>query len=102
MKTKEEIREYHRQWYHKNKEKVKKKVKENAKKKGWYKHSRDKKKVRARWMARNLFKAGKIDRDKCYFCECRDNLIFHHEDYDKPEEVVCLCKKCHWKLHRIK
>jgi hypothetical protein len=36
-------------------------------------------------------------------CDCVDCGIqaaeYHHEDYNKPLEVVALCKKCHVKRH---
>lgn len=40
--------------------------------------------------------------DKCSICNVNADLIHgHHEDYDKPSEVIWCCTKCHGKLHRI-
>ena len=33
--------------------------------------------------------------DECSICEKKNKIIAHHEDYDKPGEVVWCCQACH-------
>jgi len=35
----------------------------------------------------------------CSRCGSTDKLVKHHPDYDKPLDVVWLCRKCHRKAH---
>ena len=42
---------------------------------------------------------GKMKREKCESCGGNKFLRFHHEDYSKPLEVICLCGSCHARLH---
>ena len=37
---------------------------------------------------------------KCQKCNSINNLVRHHFDYNKPEEVIILCEKCHKKWHK--
>ena len=37
--------------------------------------------------------------NKCSKCNCECKPDGHHEDYDKPLEVIWLCKSCHKKHH---
>jgi len=57
--------------------------------------------VKARRALTNAIKQGKIVPPKtCMACNGTDSLEGHHEDYDKPLEVIWLCKECHLGLHR--
>ena len=38
---------------------------------------------------------GHIKRDGCAKCGSTENLHIHHNDYDKPLDVTCLCATCH-------
>lgn len=38
-------------------------------------------------------------KDKCVLCGTTENLERHHPDYNKPMEVVTLCRSCHLKHH---
>ena len=51
---------------------------------------------KARWAVRQ---GRLIKPDKCEDCHKSVTLTMHHEDYDKPLEVVWLCRKCHSKRH---
>lgn len=45
-------------------------------------------------------KLGKIQRPKrCTNCNTKKPLDAHHEDYDKPLDVIWLCRSCHKHLH---
>lgn len=35
----------------------------------------------------------------CLFCGSTKNLERHHPDYDKPLEVITMCRRCHKKIH---
>lgn len=39
--------------------------------------------------------------DKCFVCRIKCKPDGHHDDYDKPLAVIWLCKKCHFRLHKI-
>lgn len=64
-----------------------------------YQH-REKKRVNARNMVATYFKRGKIQKVECCCCGKKENLEFHHPNYNKPFNVMVLCKKCHLELHR--
>ena len=44
-------------------------------------------------------KAGTLDRKPCIRCGDAKSVA-HHEDYDKPLEVMWLCQPCHKKRHK--
>ena len=35
----------------------------------------------------------------CSNCSCHGNIIFHHPNYDKPNEGMWWCRSCHGKFH---
>lgn len=37
--------------------------------------------------------------ENCKHCGSSTELIRHHPDYDKPLEIITLCKSCHINLH---
>lgn len=43
-------------------------------------------------------KRGKIEKEKCFFCN-NPKTESHHYDYSKPLDVIWICTKCHGKLH---
>jgi hypothetical protein len=56
------------------------------------------KKQKSRTLANNGLKRGKLIRKPCE--KCGDSKAeMHHEDYDRPLEVIWLCRKCHLDLH---
>ena len=59
-------------------------------------------KQRARYQARNAFKAGKIQRLPCFKCgSIKEPMVMHHPDYAKPLGVVWFCRKHHVELHDL-
>lgn len=50
-------------------------------------------------MVSNAIKTGKLVRQQC--CRCGDaKTVAHHEDYDKPLDVMWLCQVCHKQRHK--
>lgn len=46
-------------------------------------------------------KSGTLEKPECCeACDSTTNIVGHHEDYDKPLEVLWLCRRCHGMLHR--
>lgn len=50
--------------------------------------------------ARNLLKKGLIKKQLCKNCSSADSQM-HHGDYNKPEKVEWLCRKCHIAEHHF-
>lgn len=45
------------------------------------------------------------ERKVCEICQCKENLQVHHLSYEnigneKDEELILLCKECHYAIHR--
>ncbi len=56
-------------------------------------------KVKARQMAKEKIKIPL--NQLCVSCNERKATDRHHEDYNKPLEVVFLCHSCHMSMHKI-
>lgn len=57
--------------------------------------------IRAQNTLNRALKTGNIKKPKrCTNCGAKKSLDAHHEDYDKPLQVIWLCKSCHKILHR--
>lgn len=52
-------------------------------------------KVRARGMAANARRDGRLVKKPCEICGSVESVESHHDDYSKPLEVRWLCKKHH-------
>lgn len=59
------------------------------------------KKANARAYANVYLRRGLIQKMPCITCG-NENAEKHHPDYDKPLQIVWLCKVCHIKHHRSK
>ncbi len=58
------------------------------------------KKHKARGVLNKALKSGKILKPlNCSTCEKLGRIEGHHDDYEKPLEVIWLCTSCHGKLH---
>ncbi len=44
---------------------------------------------------------GKIKKEPCVVCGEMEKVEAHHEDYDKPLEVIWYCRKHHIELHSL-
>lgn len=58
-----------------------------------------KKKDNCRSYANSYLKRGNLIRTPCEHCgEVKSQM--HHPDYDKPLEIIWLCRQCHMELHK--
>jgi hypothetical protein len=107
LKNSEKIKEYVRNNKEKQKiyaEKYKNKDVErfNALRRESIRRSKEKfpEKVRARKMVECAIRNGFMERpNSCSICSIECNPDGHHPDYNKPLEVVWVCRKCHFSLH---
>lgn len=58
-------------------------------------------KYAARTAVSNAIRDGRMTRQPCAVCGCKETEA-HHEDYSKPLDVVWLCFEDHRKLHKEK
>lgn len=69
---------------------------------GWRKthhlNEEQKKKANARTYAGVYKRRGLLAQQDCKDCGLKDTEM-HHEDYDKPLDVIWLCRICHLKRH---
>jgi membrane-associated HD superfamily phosphohydrolase len=59
----------------------------------------DKRRAKAHNAVSQAIKKGKLVRQSCERCEAKKTEA-HHEDYDKPLEVMWLCTPCHKQRHK--
>lgn len=57
------------------------------------------KRANARAYANVYKRRGLIPKGACFICETLDAEM-HHGDYDKPTEVLWLCRPCHLAHHK--
>lgn len=57
-------------------------------------------KIKARDIVKKAKKSGKLIVQPCSICKNTDRIHAHHEDYNKPLEVIWLCSKCHHEKHQ--
>ena len=89
---KEHEKETYQRWYKKNKEKKRQQVAKYRKK--------NKKKIWAQNKVNKAVKSGRLIRpDICPICNEEREVIAHHHDYNKPLDVVWMCRSCHGKEH---
>jgi hypothetical protein len=59
----------------------------------------EKKKHRAVSLANRYQQIGKLKPRPCFNCGGFKNLEKHHKDYNKPLDVLWVCRQCHRDLH---
>jgi ribosomal protein S27AE len=59
----------------------------------------DKRRVKCHNIVSRAIKSGKLVRKNCKRCG-NENSLAHHEDYDKPLDVIWLCQPCHKQRHK--
>lgn len=107
--TSKEVREKNKIQQEKNKEKYKetakrynqskrgREVRRKASKKYWDANS---KKNSARKKVRTALRNGSMVRpNKCSMCGKQCKPEAHHEDYNKPLDIIWVCKSCHTNIH---
>jgi hypothetical protein len=57
------------------------------------------KKANARAYVNVYLRRGVIQKMPCSICGA-ENAEKHHHDYDKPLEILWVCRSCHLKLHK--
>ena len=65
--------------------------------KAW--QAEDARRKRSHCMVRRAVLNGTIERQPCIRCK-NEKSVAHHEDYDKPLDVMWLCQPCHAKRHK--
>lgn len=82
---------------------------QTPKRKKWKKNAQIKyrlnnpKKYRARQIVSNHYRYRKDEKPKlCSNCNSSRLIELHHEDYDKPREIIPLCSLCHKAYHKWK
>ena len=58
-------------------------------------------KYRARTMAGNALRDGRLRKEPCYFCGSMAEVEMHHPDYSQPLRVYWLCRTCHRKVDNM-
>ncbi len=116
QKNKEKIINQHKEWEEKNPNYHKKYREKNANKinisnKIQYEKDKEKRKEYSKkWRKENPKKAKshglakhriKIPKGQlCESCKIKKAIDKHHKDYNKPLEVIFLCRGCHRKIHQ--
>jgi len=91
-KGKQHFRDTYNEWYAKNSDKKKEYVAERRK--------NDQKKIKAQNKINKAVMSGKIVRPStCERCKKTRKVDAHHYDYDKPFDVIWLCRSCHMAEH---
>jgi ribosomal protein S27AE len=89
----ERIREYDRE-RSKNKDRI---AAQTETTRAW--RAEDRRRAYAHNMVAKAIRSGNLLRQPC--CRCGEaKTVAHHEDYDKPLEVMWLCQPCHKKRHK--
>ena len=61
-------------------------------------------KIQCRRQVDWAIRSGKLKRGHCEDCKIlsdKEKIVGHHEDYNKPLEVIWLCQSCHMRRHSI-
>jgi len=101
----EKILQNQRAYYERNKEKILDKLRESRKSNGYAQtkayRKRNRQKIECHNFVRLAIKFGHLVRpESCEQCKIECKPQAHHNDYEKPLEVVWLCRKCHGNEHR--
>ena len=108
--NRQRINERQREYYSKNKDEINTRTNEylateqGKRKSNEYYHKIKEKfdlKIKARNNLRYAVRVGKITKPEiCEKCFKKRKLHGHHEDYNKPLEVIWVCDRCHTKIHK--
>ena len=81
--------EYNRQWRKTEGARLSKRMTEG----------KDRRKPRARWAVKRAEIRGDLIRSPCMICGSDSDIHAHHDNYDKPLDVVWLCRSHHNERH---
>lgn len=65
----------------------------------WYEKNKNNAEVVKKKKARDVARFSKLVREKCSIENCDEIGERHHNDYEKPKEIIWLCKKHHELIH---
>ena len=68
-----------------------------AYKKAWYERNKDRMRVKEK--VKYAVRSGKLQKLPCGVCG-EEKVEAHHPDYDKPLDVIWLCRKHHLEIHK--
>lgn len=102
--TKNDVHSYREQNLEKIREYDRKRSKNKDRQKAAYEITKiwrqdDRRRTAAHNAVARAIKSGKLVRLPCSICS-NQKSVAHHEDYDKPLDVVWLCQPCHVNHHR--
>ncbi|ADH03232.1 endonuclease [Bacillus phage W.Ph.] len=113
LENPEEVAAYQKQYYEDHKEELKVKQKAysqtdaglEARQRAYDKYrntTEGKIKEKARSVVNHAVRDGKLIKpDCCDLCKTEGPVEGHHEDYNKPLEVIWVCKQCHEDIHHL-
>jgi hypothetical protein len=85
--------------YSKYREEYLPKEEQHAYKGGGLPEAEKKKRIKARSTLNHAIRDGRLVKGICICGSAKTEG--HHHDYNKPLDVIWLCKKCHWQEHKI-
>lgn len=88
----------YKRWYERNKNTPEYRAKAAARMRRYTKDQLLRMRHEARWQARRALVKGRLKRQPCRDCG-NAKAQMHHEDYNKPLEIIWLCFKCHAAIH---
>jgi hypothetical protein len=71
----------------------------NSREKGRRYRAKYPEKYTAHQLVTNAIRRGELSKEPCMVCETRLSVEAHHSDYQKPLDVIWLCKACHLETH---
>jgi ribosomal protein S27AE len=84
--------------YDRERNKIPERIKANVEvNRAW--RAEDSRRVVAHSAVSKAIREGRLDRNPCVRCG-EAKSVAHHEDYDKPLEVMWLCQPCHKQRHK--
>lgn len=86
------------QWKHKWREENKEYW--NEYQRNYFQTPEAKAKQSARRTVSNAIRDGKLQKQPCCVCGTLNDVQAHHEDYDRPLDVVWVCRNHHSEIHR--
>lgn len=90
-------KEHDKKYYEKNKDKIRERSRKTRNE--WHKKYKQTKIGKLKHRTREYSRIHKQKDDRCFHCGSKENLHFHHTNYEKKEGIT-LCRKCHNQTHK--